>query len=87
MGGVTTSFFLGQFFSPLLFKPLYMAFSTQQALSFMGAVLLTLGLAFLIGAVAKQQKLKRFEKQSKPVSEERAAALDKKAKATLDKQD
>ena len=87
MGGVTTSFFLGQFFSPLLFKPLYMAFSTQQALNFMGTVLLTLGLAFLIGAVAKQQKLKRFEKQSKPVSEERAAALDKKAKATLDKQD
>lgn len=83
MGGVTTSFFLGQFFSPILFSPLYQTLPTALAFTVVAAFMITLGLGFLISAVYRSNRLKRFEPAKPANGKPREKALEEKARAEL----
>ncbi len=84
MGGVTTSFFLGQFFSPILFNPLYTTLPTHQAFAVIAIFMLLLGVGFLASAVYRSNRLKRFEPNTAPSGKEREKALEEKARAEMD---
>lgn len=83
MGGVTTSFFLGQFFSPILFNPLYSSLSTNSSLSIIGGLMVMLGLGFLLASVFKKRKLKKFEVLENAFQEEKDRYLENNPKKAL----
>ncbi len=60
MGGVTMSFFLGQFFSPIIFQPLYSYFDVSQSFIIAGFILMGLGIGFLVSVLYYNWRLKKI---------------------------
>lgn len=63
MGGVTMSFFLGQFFSPIIFQPLNIYFSLSYAFFAVSLLLITLGLSFLGSVIYYNWRLRQVKNQ------------------------
>ncbi len=63
MGGVTMSFFLGQFFSPIIFQPINAYMSLSYAFFTVSLILIALGLSFLGSVIYYNWRLNQLKDQ------------------------
>lgn len=86
MGGVTTSFFLGQFFSPIIFSPLTAYLPTDYAFTIVATLLLTLGSGFLVSAIYNKRRFRKFQTYQPSSNQSRKRQFEPKAKAGVDEE-